>query len=223
MSVHERSLDFLIDLLHRDQLDETVNVEPLTKAIKYYQVGAREARLSGPGRTYSGCSLLQHLYSIHLAEQPEDCTLQLADHVRVSRPSPPSSRWLLSAPPHALSSLGAVYPECLGLHGGGGGAPAGLPARRPGEGRPGRAAEGPGDVLQRHSTVLQEDPPADARNRRAGNPSGARLWTAGNYGNQGTAPPRFILKSPLWRQRGLASVLLWPRRCRTPSRTAGSI
>lgn len=39
MSVHERSLDFLIELLHKDQLDETVNVEPLTKAIKYYQVG----------------------------------------------------------------------------------------------------------------------------------------------------------------------------------------
>ncbi|MGH0159060.1 UNVERIFIED_CONTAM: hypothetical protein FKN15_067205 [Acipenser sinensis] len=41
MSVHERSLDFLIDLLHKDQLDETVNVEPLTKAIKYYQVPYR--------------------------------------------------------------------------------------------------------------------------------------------------------------------------------------
>lgn len=38
MSVHERSLDFFIDLLHKDQLDETVHVEPLTKAIKYYQV-----------------------------------------------------------------------------------------------------------------------------------------------------------------------------------------
>ncbi|KAG8546278.1 hypothetical protein GDO81_019336 [Engystomops pustulosus] len=62
MSVHERSLDFLIELLHKDQLDETVNVEPLTKAIKYYQ----------------------HLYSIHLAEQPEDCTMQLSDHIKVS-------------------------------------------------------------------------------------------------------------------------------------------
>lgn len=41
MSVHERSLDFLIELLHKDQLDETVNVEPLTKAIKYYQVRGR--------------------------------------------------------------------------------------------------------------------------------------------------------------------------------------
>ncbi|XP_029450581.1 dynactin subunit 1-like isoform X2 [Rhinatrema bivittatum] len=63
MSVHERSLDFLIDLLHRDQLDETVNVEPLTKAIKYYQ----------------------HLYSIHLAEQMEDCTMQLSDHIKFTQ------------------------------------------------------------------------------------------------------------------------------------------
>ncbi|XP_061600414.1 dynactin subunit 1 isoform X3 [Cololabis saira] len=63
MSVHERSLDFLIDLLHKDQLDETVNVEPLTKAIKYYQ----------------------HLYSIHLADHNEDCTMQLADHIRFTQ------------------------------------------------------------------------------------------------------------------------------------------
>ncbi|XP_031435920.1 dynactin subunit 1 isoform X7 [Clupea harengus] len=63
LSAHERSLDFLIDLLHRDQLDETVNVEPLTKAIKYYQ----------------------HLYSIHLADQPEDCTMQLADHIKFTQ------------------------------------------------------------------------------------------------------------------------------------------
>ncbi|KAK5857753.1 hypothetical protein PBY51_010976 [Eleginops maclovinus] len=63
MSVHERSLDFLIDLLHKDQLDETVNVEQLTKAIKYYQ----------------------HLYSIHLADQSEDCTMQLADHIRFTQ------------------------------------------------------------------------------------------------------------------------------------------
>ncbi|XP_075905626.1 dynactin subunit 1 isoform X3 [Nelusetta ayraudi] len=63
MSVHERSLDFLIELLHKDQLDETVNVELLTKAIKYYQ----------------------HLYSIHLAEQNEDCTTQLADHIRFTQ------------------------------------------------------------------------------------------------------------------------------------------
>uniref|UniRef100_A0A8C5BHX5 Dynactin subunit 1 n=1 Tax=Gadus morhua TaxID=8049 RepID=A0A8C5BHX5_GADMO len=60
MSVHERSLDYFIDLLHKDQLDETVQTEPLTRAIKYYQ----------------------HLYSIHLSQQPEDCTVQLADHIK---------------------------------------------------------------------------------------------------------------------------------------------
>ncbi|KAI7814669.1 dynactin subunit 1a [Triplophysa rosa] len=63
MSVHERSLDFLIDLLHKDQLDETVQVEALTKAIKYYQ----------------------QLYSVHLSEQPEDCTIQLSDHIKFTR------------------------------------------------------------------------------------------------------------------------------------------
>uniref|UniRef100_A0A673HPC6 Dynactin subunit 1 n=1 Tax=Sinocyclocheilus rhinocerous TaxID=307959 RepID=A0A673HPC6_9TELE len=63
MSVHERSLDFLIDLLHKDQLDETVQVEPLTKAIRYYQ----------------------QLYSVHLSDQPEDCSIQLADHIKFTQ------------------------------------------------------------------------------------------------------------------------------------------
>ncbi|XP_069374721.1 dynactin subunit 1 isoform X25 [Paralichthys olivaceus] len=60
MNFHERSLDYFIDLLHKDQLDETVQVEPLTKAIKYYQ----------------------QLYSVHLADHTEDCTVQLADHIK---------------------------------------------------------------------------------------------------------------------------------------------
>ncbi|XP_036002517.1 dynactin subunit 1 isoform X2 [Fundulus heteroclitus] len=63
MSFHERSLDYFIDLLHKDQLDETVQVEPLTKAIKYYQ----------------------QLYSVHLADQDEDCTVQLADHIKFTQ------------------------------------------------------------------------------------------------------------------------------------------
>ncbi|XP_037532993.1 dynactin subunit 1 [Nematolebias whitei] len=46
MSFHERSLDYFIDLLHKDQLDETVQVEPLTKAIKYYQTPPVETRAS---------------------------------------------------------------------------------------------------------------------------------------------------------------------------------
>ncbi|XP_041635097.1 dynactin subunit 1-like isoform X2 [Cheilinus undulatus] len=63
MSFHERSLDHFIGLLHKDQLDETIQVEPLTKAIKYYQ----------------------QLYSVHLADHPEDCTIQLADHIKFTQ------------------------------------------------------------------------------------------------------------------------------------------
>ncbi|XP_034757050.1 dynactin subunit 1-like isoform X7 [Etheostoma cragini] len=63
MSFHERSLDYFIDLLHKDQLDETVQVEPLTKAIKYYQ----------------------QLHSVHLADHTEDCTVQLADHIKFTQ------------------------------------------------------------------------------------------------------------------------------------------
>uniref|UniRef100_A0A3Q3JZH1 Dynactin subunit 1 n=1 Tax=Monopterus albus TaxID=43700 RepID=A0A3Q3JZH1_MONAL len=63
MSFHERALDYFIDLLHKDQLDETVQVEPLTKAIKFYQ----------------------QLYSIHLADHTEACTVQLADHIKFTQ------------------------------------------------------------------------------------------------------------------------------------------
>ncbi|XP_053716592.1 dynactin subunit 1-like isoform X3 [Synchiropus splendidus] len=63
MSFHERSLDYFIDLLHKDQLDETVQVEPLTKAIKYYQ----------------------QLYNVHLSDHAEDCTVQLGDHIKFTQ------------------------------------------------------------------------------------------------------------------------------------------
>lgn len=46
MSFHERSLDYFIDLLHKDQLDETVQVEPLTKTIKYYQVTKKHEKMN---------------------------------------------------------------------------------------------------------------------------------------------------------------------------------
>lgn len=141
MSAHERSLDFLIELLHKDQLDETVNVEPLTKAIKYYQVwaeqhsreGGRDRHfLPGPGRRPFGFQILlptptllslhprwrrgllpfprpdavcpfvllppsQHLFSIHLAEQPEDSTMQLADHIKVWFLGPVNPSFLFGA------------------------------------------------------------------------------------------------------------------------------
>ncbi|CAJ1086747.1 dynactin subunit 1-like isoform X11 [Xyrichtys novacula] len=63
MSFHERSLDYFIDLLHKDQLDETVQVEPLKKAMKYYQ----------------------QLQVIHLSDHTEDCTVQLADHIKFTQ------------------------------------------------------------------------------------------------------------------------------------------
>lgn len=72
MSVHERSLDFLIELLHKDQLDETVNVEPLTKAIKYYQVGLRSREQQALGQA-RGVSDLQDGELV----QPCQCVPQL--------------------------------------------------------------------------------------------------------------------------------------------------
>lgn len=57
MSAHERSLDFLIELLHKDQLDETVNVEPLTKAIKYYQVWCEDSSVVQQGGKVSHSGL----------------------------------------------------------------------------------------------------------------------------------------------------------------------
>lgn len=68
MSFHERSLDYFIDLLHKDQLDETVQVEPLTKAIKYYQVGEQQAELK-PG-VNSHFSALFFVFSATLQRPP---------------------------------------------------------------------------------------------------------------------------------------------------------
>lgn len=57
----------------------------------------------------------QHLYSIHLADQAEDCTLQLADHIKVSGTPliplfqplcPPESLWEGEEPLLPLASGG---------------------------------------------------------------------------------------------------------------------
>lgn len=60
MSVYECFLDFFIELLYKDQLDEIVNVEFFIKVIKYYQ----------------------YLYSIYFVEQFEDCIMQLVDYIK---------------------------------------------------------------------------------------------------------------------------------------------
>ncbi|XP_078668159.1 dynactin subunit 1-like isoform X31 [Branchiostoma floridae x Branchiostoma belcheri] len=62
MALHERALDHLIDLLKKDQLDETVSMEALNKAIAFYQ----------------------HLYSVHLMNEVVDCTTLLGDHLRIT-------------------------------------------------------------------------------------------------------------------------------------------
>uniref|UniRef100_I3KU39 Dynactin subunit 1 n=1 Tax=Oreochromis niloticus TaxID=8128 RepID=I3KU39_ORENI len=50
MSVHERSLDFLIDLLHKDQLDETVNVEPFVSIFFHFTQSALDCMAVEVGR-----------------------------------------------------------------------------------------------------------------------------------------------------------------------------
>lgn len=57
----EKAIDSYIDLLRNDQLDETVNLEPLQKAISFFQ----------------------HLYSVHLANEKLNCTNFMADNVRI--------------------------------------------------------------------------------------------------------------------------------------------
>ncbi|XP_038070771.1 dynactin subunit 1-like isoform X2 [Patiria miniata] len=61
MSPHETALDYLIDLMRKDQLDETTSQESLLKAIGFFT----------------------HLYSVHLAQENVDQTLIMADSVRL--------------------------------------------------------------------------------------------------------------------------------------------
>ncbi|CAH1783867.1 unnamed protein product [Owenia fusiformis] len=61
IAVHEKSVDYYIDLLRNDRLDENVSLEALEKSIAYFQ----------------------HLYNVHLAQETSDCTLLMADQSRV--------------------------------------------------------------------------------------------------------------------------------------------
>lgn len=87
MSAHERSLDFLIELLHKDQLDETVNVEPLTKAIKYYQVWAEQHSREG-GREGQAFSAWPRTQAFWLSDSaPESHTPEPPSEVEERSPS----------------------------------------------------------------------------------------------------------------------------------------
>jgi len=61
MSVHERGLDFYIDLLHKGQLDENVPVANLEKTVAYFET----------------------VYPLHLDEIKTDCPSFMANHVKV--------------------------------------------------------------------------------------------------------------------------------------------
>jgi len=61
MSVHEKGLDFYIDLLHKGQLDENVPVSNLEKTVSYFET----------------------IYPLHLSDVKTDCPSFMADHVKV--------------------------------------------------------------------------------------------------------------------------------------------
>ena len=61
MSVHERGLDFYIDLLHKGQLDENVPVTNLEKTVSYFET----------------------VFPLHLSEVRTDCPTFLSGHVKV--------------------------------------------------------------------------------------------------------------------------------------------
>lgn len=61
LAVHERALDTLIELFKKDQLDDTVSMEPLEKAIHYYTTMVR----------------------FHLAGNPVSCSDFLSDELRI--------------------------------------------------------------------------------------------------------------------------------------------
>ncbi|XP_005089837.1 dynactin subunit 1 isoform X2 [Aplysia californica] len=61
MAAHEKSVDYFIDLLRKDQLDETVSVDLLEKSINFFQ----------------------QLYSVHLSHEKVDCTYMMGDDVKV--------------------------------------------------------------------------------------------------------------------------------------------
>ncbi|XP_054715977.1 dynactin subunit 1-like [Uloborus diversus] len=61
MAVQEKALDFYIDLLRKDQLDENVNLEALLKSVMYFY----------------------NLYSVHLASEGIDCNSFLGDHMKL--------------------------------------------------------------------------------------------------------------------------------------------
>ena len=66
MSVHERSVDFYIDLLRKNQLDENAPIDAVEKSLNYFQ----------------------HIYPLHLGTQKLDHPSFLSTHVKASWQKP---------------------------------------------------------------------------------------------------------------------------------------
>uniref|UniRef100_T1J0Z5 Dynactin subunit 1 n=1 Tax=Strigamia maritima TaxID=126957 RepID=T1J0Z5_STRMM len=61
LAVQEKAIDFYIDLLKKDQLDENIILEPLEKSLAFFQ----------------------HLYGIHLNDERVDCSLLMLFHTKL--------------------------------------------------------------------------------------------------------------------------------------------
>lgn len=62
MNAHEKSMDYFIELLRKDTLDETVSLDLLEKSIGYFQ----------------------QLYTVHLSSEKVDCSALLSDKVKIT-------------------------------------------------------------------------------------------------------------------------------------------
>ncbi|CAC5389281.1 DCTN1 [Mytilus coruscus] len=70
MNAHEKSMDYFVDLLRKDTLDETVSLDLLEKSIAYFQ----------------------QLYTVHLSSEKVDCTSMMADKIRLTTNATASGR-----------------------------------------------------------------------------------------------------------------------------------
>ncbi|ELT87630.1 hypothetical protein CAPTEDRAFT_161353 [Capitella teleta] len=82
LAVHEKAMDFLIEALRKDQLDENVSVEGLDKAINYFK----------------------HLYSVHLSGEKIDCTNLMSDQMRILLAATDSINMDIARLKHSLQS-----------------------------------------------------------------------------------------------------------------------
>ncbi|GFY59921.1 dynactin subunit 1 [Trichonephila inaurata madagascariensis] len=85
LALQEKTLDFYIDLLRKDQLDENVNLDGLNKCVTYFF----------------------NLYSVHLASEHVDCTQLMGDYMKIVGAACESIRTDISSIKVLLDNAGA--------------------------------------------------------------------------------------------------------------------